>query len=214
MNWKIAVILILSIIWALPSPAAGSQVAYRGDGEREGKRGSFFSRTNLDDAQLETLVARKNQYEAETASDRAQMRVHYRKLFFLLSKPGVDRKDVLAAQEKISELKARLFKARITYFMDAWSLLNEQQRQKMRRMVLERQLSSRSWRGRGQDSGTVSSHRSGADRVSNSSESAGEKDAESKSSSESASGSTQSTSSGSLLPTAEEYLLMLAVEED
>ncbi|HMO21258.1 MAG TPA: periplasmic heavy metal sensor [Candidatus Melainabacteria bacterium] len=214
MNWKFTVALLLSFGWALPCLAAGSQVAYRGDGERQGKRGSLLYRTNLDDAQLEALVARKNQYEADTASDRAQMQVHYRKLFFLLSKPGVDRKDVLAEQEKISELNARLFKTRITYFMDAWSLLNEEQRQKMRRMVLERQLSSRSWRGRGQDSGTGSRYRSGADRVSNSSDSAGEKDAVSKSSSESASGSTQLSSSSSLLPTAEEYLLMLAAEED
>lgn len=214
MNWKIAVTLLLSFGWTLPCLAAGSQVAYRGDGQREGKRGSLLYRINLDDTQLEALVARKNQYEADTASDRAQMQVHYRKLFFLLSKPDVDRKDVLAEQEKISELKARLFKTRITYFMDAWSLLNEEQRQKMRRMVLERQLSSRSWRGRGHDSGTGSSYRSGGDRVSSTSESAGEKDASSTSSSESASGSTQSSSSGSLLPTAEEYLLMLAAEED
>ncbi|MEZ4534067.1 MAG: periplasmic heavy metal sensor [Cyanobacteriota/Melainabacteria group bacterium] len=144
----------------LSSLAAGSQVAYRGDGEGEGKRGLFFSRTNLDDAQLETLVARKNQYEADTAADRAHMQVHYRKLFFLLSKPGVDRKDVLAEQEKISELKARLFKTRITYFMDAWAILNEEQRQKMRRMVLERQLSNRSWKGRGHALGSGSNYRS------------------------------------------------------
>lgn len=210
MNWKIAVTLLLSFNWTLPCLAAGSQVAYRGDGEREGKRGSFFSRTNLDDAQLERLVARKNQYEADTASDRAQMQVYYRKLFFLLSKPGVDRKDVLAEQEKISELKARLFKTRIIYFMDAWSLLNEEQRQKMRRMVLERQLSSRSWRGRGHDSGAGSGSRTGGDRVSSTSEGAGEKDAVSASTST----SNQSSSSSSLLPTAEEYLLMLAAEED
>ncbi|HMP52329.1 MAG TPA: hypothetical protein PKD05_12320, partial [Candidatus Melainabacteria bacterium] len=73
MNWKFTVALLLSFGWALPCLAAGSQVAYRGDGEREGKRGSLLYRTNLDDAQLEALVARKNQYEADTASDRAQM---------------------------------------------------------------------------------------------------------------------------------------------
>lgn len=211
MNSKITVFLILSVVWALPSLAAGSQVAYRGDGEGEGKRGSFFSRTNLDDAQLETLVARKNQYEADTAADRAHMQVHYRKLFFLLSKPGVDRKDVLAEQEKISELKARLFETRITYFMDAWAILNEEQRQKMRRMVLERQLSNRSWKGRGHASGSGSNYRSS----SNSSESSSEKASASTSSSTSSSpSSTQSASSSSLLPTAEEYLLMLAAEED
>lgn len=211
MNSKIIVFLILSVVWALPSLAAGSQVAYRGDGDGEGKRGSFFSRTNLDDAQLETLVARKNQYEADTAADRAHMQVHYRKLFFLLSKPGVDRKDVLAEQEKISELKARLFKTRITYFMDAWAILNEEQRQKMRRMVLERQLSNRSWKGRGHDSGSGSGSSYRAS--SSASESSSEKGSVSSSLS-SSSASTHSTSSSSLLPTAEEYLLMLAAEED
>ena len=110
-------LIALLMVQAVPADAQNSShdrfIARRyGSESNSDRRPSFFSRTNLSDEQLEKLVDRKNQYEKEIAQDKALLRVDYRNLFNMLTKPEVNRKEAMKLHADLLQRKERISKSK------------------------------------------------------------------------------------------------------
>lgn len=90
--------------------------------------------------QLEKLAALKDKFVLDTAQEKAQLKVDRHQLFNLLSKPTVDKQEVLALASKIKGLKAEISDARINYLIAASEVLTPEQKEKMHKRFLFRSI--------------------------------------------------------------------------
>lgn len=125
--------------------APGAKVEAKGKGcaggechkgfKRGGHRG-FMGGLNLTDDQLEKLHSLKTASFEASGPKRLELRSLHLQLKDSLTKPGINKSELLSLQSKINSLNAELSNARVSFMADASSVLTEEQRQKMRRKML------------------------------------------------------------------------------
>src|SRR6516162_8161746 len=86
-----------------------------------------FSR--LSTAQLEKLTALKDKFNLDTAAEKAQLKADRHELFDLLSKPTVDKEQVLSLNTKMNTLKNQISDARINLLLASSEVLTPQQKE-------------------------------------------------------------------------------------
>lgn len=93
-------------------------------------------RASLTDEQLEKLSALKGQYLAETASQKTELRSLKRQQRNLITKAGSDRNEIMALQDKINDLKAKLATSTLKFKLDGFAVLTPDQQKQVRHRML------------------------------------------------------------------------------
>jgi len=119
----------------LAGAANASQVQTRSD---TAPKKPEFSR--LSTAQLEKLTALKDKFNLDTAAEKAQLKADRHELFDLLSKPTVDKEQVLSLNTKMNTLKNQISDARINLLLASSEVLTPQQKEQMHDRFLLRSL--------------------------------------------------------------------------
>lgn len=109
-----------------------------GECRKGGRRGhgGFMSGLGLSNDQLEKLHTLKTSSFEANGPKRLELRSLHRQMKDSLTKPGINKSELLALQSKINSLNAELSNSRVSFMADASSILTEEQRQKVRRAML------------------------------------------------------------------------------
>lgn len=109
-----------------------------GECHKGGRRGhgGFMGGLDLTDEQLEKLHSLKTASFEASGPKRLELRSLHRQMKDSLTKPGINKSELLALQSKINSLNAELSNSRVSFMADASSILTEDQRQKVRRSML------------------------------------------------------------------------------
>lgn len=98
--------------------------------------GGFMRGLNLTDDQLEKLHSLRTEAFEASGPKRFELRSLQRQMKDSLTKPGINKSELLSLQSKINSLNAELANSRVSFMADASSVLTEDQRQTMRRSML------------------------------------------------------------------------------
>ncbi len=101
----------------------------------EGKK-----RIPLTTDQLEKLSVLKNKLTLDTAEKKAELKVGRRQLFDLLSKPKVDKQEVLTLNSKLKALKGDISDSRLDFMLAASEVLTPEQKEQIHNRMLTRSL--------------------------------------------------------------------------
>ena len=88
--------------------------------------------------QLEKLNSLKQQSEAASAPKKAELKTLFSELRDDMSKPDVDKSQLVALQQKINEVRDQLSINRVSFMADRMAVLTPDQRAKLREHMLKR----------------------------------------------------------------------------
>ncbi len=89
------------------------------------------------DEQIERIRVVKNRYDDSALARMVELHKLHRQIFDALSQMNVDRSQVLSLQSKISELDAAGSNDRVQMMLEVHDVLSVEQRQQMRKHILE-----------------------------------------------------------------------------
>lgn len=115
---------------SLPTPDA--QISFK-----KHERGPKLS---LSTEQMEKLRGLRAQFKVDTATKKAELKQLKGQMADLMSKPEIDKKTILAHQDKVNKLSTDLANARLNLKLASSEVLTAEQRQQMHEFMLRKSL--------------------------------------------------------------------------